>query len=86
MKLSNFIENLKEILEREGDRNIFMLVDSGEDTTYAVEVPNLEYEDIGNEDVCEDWDLHTKCMNSLLITNLFSSKFDEDKVGLHYEK
>jgi hypothetical protein len=86
MKLSKFIENLKEILEKEGDKNIFMLVDSGEDTQYAVSVPEeIEYDHIQDKNDCEDWDLALECVDGILIKNLSSFSFDEDEVGLHFD-
>lgn len=86
MKLSKLIENLNEILKKEGDKNVFMLVDSLEDTQYAVSIPEeIKYDYIKDENDCEDWDLALECLDGILIKNLSSFSFDEDKVGLHFD-
>lgn len=79
MLLSKHIEQLQKLLEEKGDQNVFMWVDTMEDTTYLVEAPELKVAMLNGE----EYAVHQKLWNNdgevLAIVNLGSGNFDEDK-------
>lgn len=78
MLLSKHIESLMKILKEKGDQELFMWVDSGQDTVYVVKVPELKVEEIDGNEFQMPKDLRNQNGNILIITNLDNSSFDED--------
>lgn len=82
MLLSKHIESLMKILKEKGDQELFMWVDSGQDTVYVVKVPELKVEEIDGNEFQMPKDLRNQNGNILIITNLESDSFDEDTDSL----
>lgn len=78
MLLSEHIESLMKILKEKGDQELFMWVDTGQDTVYVAKVPELVVEEIDGNEYQMPKDLRNQNGNILIITNLDNSSFDED--------
>lgn len=82
MLLSEHIESLMKILKEKGDQELFMWVDTGQDTVYVAKVPELKVEEIDGNEFQMPKDLRNQNGNILIITNLDNSSFDEDNDSL----
>ena len=78
MLISEMVKSLQEVLEKNGDQELFMFVDTPDDTMYVAKMPKIKIEalDIEEFNVLENFGTNGKI---LTITNLNSSNFDEDK-------
>ena len=72
------IKSLQCVLEENGDQELFIFVDTPDDTVYISKIPEIKIEalDIEEFNVLENFGTNGKI---LTITNLNSSNFDEDK-------
>ena len=78
MLISDIIKSLQCVLEENGDQELFIFVDTPDDTTYISKIHEIKIEalDIEEFDVLENFGTNGKI---LTITNLNSSNFDEDE-------
>ena len=78
MLISDMIKSLQCVLEENGDQELFIFVDTPDDTVYISKIPEIKIEalDIEEFNVLENFGTNGKI---LTITNLNSSNFDEDK-------
>lgn len=78
MLISDIIKSLQCVFEENGDQELFMFVDTPDDTTYISKIPKIKIEalDVEEFDVPENFGTNGKI---LTITNLNSSNFDEDE-------
>ena len=72
------IKSLQCVLEENGDQELFIFVDTPDDTTYISKIPEIKIEalDVEEFNVLENFGINGKI---LTLTNLNSSNFDEDK-------
>ena len=77
MLISEMIKSLQCVLEENGDQELFIFVDTPDDTAYISKIPEIKVEalDIEEFNVLENFGTNGKI---LTITNLNSSNFDED--------
>ena len=77
MLISEMIKSLQSVLEENGDQELFIFVDTPDDTAYISKIPEIKDEalDIEEFNVLENFGTNGKI---LTITNLNSSNFDED--------
>mgnify|MGYP003617385911 CR=1 FL=1 len=77
MLISEMIKSLQSVLEENGDQELFIFVDTPDDTAYISKIPEIKVEalDIEEFNVLENFGTNGKI---LTITNLNSSCFDED--------
>lgn len=78
MLISEHIANLQKILEEKGDQELFMWVDSGEDTVFMVKVPELKIEEIDGCDYQVPHSMRNNDGNIIIISNLDTDSFEED--------
>ena len=78
MLISDMIKYLQCVLEENGDQELFIFVDTPDDTAYISKIPEIKIEalDIEEFNVLENFGTNGKI---LTLTNLNSSNFDEDK-------
>ena len=78
MLISDMIKSLQDVLVENGDQELFMFVDTPDDTGYISKIPEIKIEalDIEEFNVLENFGTNGKI---LTLTNLNSSNFDEDK-------
>ena len=78
MLISEMIKSLQDVLVENGDQELFMFVDTPDDTAYISKMPKIKIEalDVEEFNVSENFGTNGKI---LTITNLNSSCFDEDK-------
>lgn len=71
------IKSLQDVLVENGDQELFIFVDTPDDTAYISKIPEIKVEalDIEEFNVLENFGINGKI---LTITNLNSSNFDED--------
>ena len=71
------IKSLQSVLEENGDQELFIFVDTPDDTAYISKIPEIKVEalDIEEFNILENFGTNGKI---LTITNLNSSNFDED--------
>ena len=71
------IKSLQSVLEENGDQELFIFVDTPDDTAYISKIPEIKVEalDIEEFNVLENFGTNGKI---LTLTNLNSSNFDED--------
>ena len=80
MKLSQLIKHLETAKEEFGDREIFMWVDSGEDTTFLTKMPKFKFVELDGKEYDikkEHWEKDLT-QNVLAVVNLDSDSFNED--------
>lgn len=82
MLLSEHIESLMKILKEKGDQELFMWVNTGQDTVYVAKVPELDVGEIDGNEFQIPKDLRNRNGNILIVTNLESDSFDEDNDSL----
>lgn len=82
MLLSEHIKRLQTILEEKGDHELFMWVDSGEDTLFLVTVPEFEVAELEGEGYQIPHKFRNSNGNALAIVNLTQDLFDEDTDGI----
>lgn len=72
------IKSLQDVLVENGDQELFMFVDTPDDTAYISKMPKIKIEalDVEEFNVSENFGTNDKI---LTITNLNSSCFDEDE-------
>ena len=77
MLISEMIKSLQSVLEENGDQELFIFVDTPDDTAYISKIPEIKVEvlDIEEFNILENFGTNGKI---LTITNLNSSNFDED--------
>ena len=77
MLISEMIKSLQSVLEENGDQELFIFVDTPDDTAYISKIPEIKVEalDVEEFNVLENFGTNGKI---LTITNLNSSNFDED--------
>ena len=77
MLISEMIKSLQDVLVENGDQELFMFVDTPEDTMYVAKMPKIKIEalDVEEFNILENFGTNGKI---LTITNLNSSNFDED--------
>ena len=78
MLISEHIEALQKLLEEEGDQELFMWVDSGEDTLFLAKVPNLEFTELDGKEYQIPKEFQNIKGNVIAITNLETQSFEED--------
>ena len=78
MLISEMIKSLQDVLVENGDQELFMFVDTPDDTAYISKMPKIKIEalDVEEFNVSENFGTNGKI---LTLTNLNSSNFDEDK-------
>ena len=78
MLMSEMIKSLQDVLVENGDQELFMFVDTPDDTAYISKMPKIKIEalDVEEFNVSENFGTNGKI---LTITNLNSSCFDEDE-------
>ena len=78
MLISEMIKSLQSVLEENGDQELFIFVDTPDDTAYISKIPEIKIEalDIEEFNILENFGTNGKI---LTLTNLNSSNFDEDK-------
>lgn len=78
MLISEMIKSLQDVLVENGDQELFMFVDTPDDTAYISKMPKIKIEalDVEEFNVSKNFGTNSKI---LTITNLNSSCFDEDK-------
>ena len=78
MLISEMIKSLQDVLVENGDQELFMFVDTPDDTAYISKMPKIKIEalDVEEFNVSENFGTNGKI---LTITNLNSSCFDEDE-------
>lgn len=78
MLISEMIKSLQDVLVENGDQELFMFVDTPDDTAYISKMPKIKIEalDVEEFNVLENFGTNGKI---LTITNLNSSCFDEDE-------
>ena len=71
------IKSLQDVLVENGDQELFMFIDTPDDTAYISKIPEIKIEasDIEEFNVLENFGTNGKI---LTLTNLNSSNFDED--------
>lgn len=76
MLISEMIKSLQDVLVENGDQELFMFVDTPDDTAYISKMPKIKIEalDVEEFNVSENFGTNDKI---LTITNLNSSCFDE---------
>ena len=72
------IKSLQDVLVENGDQELFMFIDTPDDTAYISKIPEIKIEalDIEEFNVLENFGTNGKI---LTLTNLNSSNFDENK-------
>ena len=81
MKLSDLIKQLETAKEEYGDRELFMWVDSGEDTTFLAKIPKFKFAELDGKDYNikkEHWE-NDLTQNVLAVLNLDTTSFEEEK-------
>lgn len=78
MLISEHIESLMKILNEKGDQELFMWVDTGDDTVYMAKVPELKIEEIDGNEFQVPHTMRNQNGNVIIITNLDNSSFDEE--------
>ena len=78
MLISDMIKSLQDVLVENGDQELFMFIDTPDDTAYISKIPEIKIEalDIEEFNVLENFGTNGKI---LTLTNLNSSNFDENK-------
>lgn len=78
MLISEMIKSLQNVLEENGDQELFIWVDTPDDTMYISKTPIIKISELDGEefDVPEDLTTNGKI---LVITNFNSSSFDENE-------
>lgn len=78
MLISEMIKSLQDVLVENGDQELFIFVDTPDDTTYVAKMPEIKIEALDVEEFNVSENFETNC-KILTITNLNSSSFDEDE-------
>ena len=79
MLISEHIKNLQKLLDENGDQELFMWVDSGEDTLFLAKVPNLEFAKLDGKEYQIPKEFLNKDGNIIAIINLETQSFEEDE-------
>lgn len=81
MLISEHIAAMQKLLDEKGDQDLFMWVDSGQDTIYIALVPELEINEVDGAEYDIEKVYRNKDGKILVIGNLDSGSFDEDKAS-----
>ena len=81
MLISEHIAAMQKLLDEKGDQDLFMWVDSGQDTIYIALVPELEINEVDGAEYDIEKVYRNKDGKILVIGNLNSESFDEDKAS-----
>lgn len=81
MLISEHIAAMQKLLDEKGDQDLFMWVDSGQDTIYIALVPELEINEVDGAEYDIEKVYRNKDGKILVIGNLDSESFDEDKAS-----
>lgn len=78
MLISEIIKSLQCVLEEKGDQELFIWIDTPDDTMFISKTPSIEISELDGEefDISEEFTTNGKI---LTITNLNSSSFDENE-------
>lgn len=79
MKISEHIKNLQKLLEEKGDQELFMWVDSGEDTIFLAKVPILEFAELDGKEYQIPKEFLNKEGKVIAIPNLETQSFEEEE-------
>lgn len=79
MLISKHIATLQKILEEKGDQELFMWVDSGEDTLFLAKVPNLEFAELDGKQYQIPKEFLNKEGKVIAIPNLETQSFKEEE-------
>lgn len=82
MVLSEMIKLLQKTLEEKGDQELFIWVDTPDDTMFLSKTPVIEISELDGDDFDVPEDLTTNG-KILAITNFNSSAFDEDSDSIN---
>ena len=82
MLLSEHIERLQTLLVEKGDQELFMWVDSGEDTLFLVSVPEFDVAELDGDEYQIPKEFRNSNGNALTIVNLTQDLFDEETDGI----
>ena len=83
MLISEHIKNLQKLLEEKGDQKLFMWVNSNDDTLFPVNFPELDIVEISGKDYGIDEKWLNQNEKILIIKNLDSDSFIEDKDSIY---
>lgn len=78
MLISKHIETLQKLLEEKGDQELFMWVDSGQDTLFLAKVPKLEFAELDGKEYQIPKEFQNIEGNLVVVTNLETQSFDEE--------
>ena len=78
MLISEHIENLQRLLEEKGDQELFMWVDSWEDTLFLAKVPILEFAELDGKEYQIPEEFKNKDGFVIVVTNLETQSFEEE--------
>ena len=83
MLISEHIKNLQKLLDENGDQELFMWVNSNDDTLFPVNFPELVIDEISGEDyrIVEKWLNQNEKI--LIIKNLDNDSFIENKDSIY---
>ena len=81
MLISEHIEALQKLLKEEGDKELFIWVDEGDEFLYPVKMPAIKVENI----CCNEYQIKPEFRDDknggsiLIVTNLDTSSFNRDE-------
>ena len=81
MLISEHIAAMQKLLDEKGDQDLFMWVDSGQDTIFVALVPELEVKEIDGAEYNIEKVYRNEDGKILVVGNLDSESFDEYKVS-----
>ena len=81
MLISEHIAAMQKLLDEKGDQDLFMWVDSGQDTIFVPLLPELEVKEIDGAKYNIEKVYRNEDGKILVIQNLDSESFDEYKVS-----
>lgn len=79
MLISEHIKNLQKLLDENGDQELFMWVDSGEDTLFLAKVPILQFAELDGKEYQIPKEFLNKDGNIIAIINLETQSFEEEE-------
>ena len=83
MLISEHIKNLQKLLDENGDQELFMWVNSSEDTLFPVNFPELDIVEISGKDYGIDEKWLNQNEKILIIKNLDNDSFIENKDSIY---
>lgn len=79
MLISEHIKNLQKLLDENGDQELFMWVDSGQDTVFLAKVPILKFAELDGKEYQIPKEFLNKDGNIIAIINLETQSFEEEE-------